>query len=140
MLEDAILGRLIWEDRDRCWRGEVEFAPGQRVEVSIWPEGEDIREVLPRAHRSYAWIQQHEDFAQRCVAGRLLGLFNDRWNEEGPITQDEFLERIELAGIDFLGDGAIELWYDDGDELFSGNAISVAFDAEGRFKRAGIHS
>jgi hypothetical protein len=137
MIEDAILGRLLWDRDLQWWSGEIEFGPGQWVGVHVAPEDQDIREVLPRAHRSFAWVQEHEDFARRCVADKLLSLFNTHWSSEGPISQEEFLERIELVEINFSAEGSIYLWYD-GEDLFGGHLISVSFDPEGRFQRAGL--
>ena len=66
-----------------------------------------------------------------CAARDLLELAND-WASDGgceehepeEITQEQFMERMELDAIQIYEDGAFEFWFNDGD-LFWGHSIHV---------------
>ena len=78
-------------------------------------------------------MERQEEWDQRVralAAEKLLDLAND-WaqeSEEGretaEITQEQFMERMELDAIQIYEDGAFEFWFNDGD-LFWGHSIHV---------------
>jgi hypothetical protein len=140
VLEDPVLGELVWEEDLQWWHGEVEWAPGHPVGVAVsCVEKEDIRGLLRRARRAFAWARGHEEHARLCAARELLELYNGTWREgEGLISREEFAERIKLAEVCISSDGSVELWYEDGD-LFAGHQIAVGFDSRRRFRGADIH-
>lgn len=73
------------------------------------------------------------------AAGHMLDTAND-WlgdADEGPITADQFADRITLSGLAFRNDGSIEAYYDDGN-IFWGHCIIVRMDKNGAVKDAEI--
>ena len=73
------------------------------------------------------------------AAGHMLDTAND-WlgdADEGPITAEQFADRITLSELAFRNDGSIEAYYDDGD-IFWGHCIIVRMDKNGVVKDAEI--
>ena len=78
-------------------------------------------------------MERQEEWDQRVralAAEKLLELAND-WAQEAEedreaaeITQEQFMERMELDAIQIYEDGAFEFWFNDGD-LFWGHSIHV---------------
>ena len=78
-------------------------------------------------------MERQEEWDQRVralAAEKLLDLAND-WAQEAEedreaaeITQEQFMERMELDAIQIYEDGAFEFWFNDGD-LFWGHSIHV---------------
>ncbi len=130
------LGRLQWDEEFGCWRGDLDLLPGLHVDVSVWPDEEgDLLHALSAARSSLAWLRANEGEARGSVADGILGLYNRSWSEEGPITREEFLARIDLVEAGFGADGGVTLWYSAG-EMFGGHLIAADFDPGPRFRGA----
>lgn len=133
-----VFGRLTWDGRLGCWLGGIDWPPGRHTEVAIWHPDNDVAAGLRMAREGLDWLQSHEEHARRCVAREMLGVYNDAWRDEPePITEEEFLRRIELVRVAFAEDGSLLLSYDGG-ELFGGHVIDGDFGADGSFRGAGL--
>ena len=80
----------------------------------------EVAKALWRDHDD--WREKIESFA----VAKLLCLKNETWLEEDepPISESEFIERMSLQSISVYPDGSFEFMHDDGD-LFWGHAIQV---------------
>ena len=58
------------------------------------------------------------------AAGALYPVLAEEDREAAEITQEQFMERMELDAIQIYEDGAFEFWFNDGD-LFWGHSIHV---------------
>jgi hypothetical protein len=134
-IQEEVLGRLTWDEKHGGWSGAVEFVPGQFVDISVFPDDEELPVALRAARRSLEILREKEVELRRRVAADKLALHNRVWNEDVPIEEEEFIERMTLAAIAFLADGRAELYYDDGD-LFQGHEIIVTVRASGAFETA----
>src|SRR5687767_6921776 len=81
----------------------------------------DVAAGLRSAAASFDWLKERDDDIRRWVADKLLHVYNSAWREEEvPLTEDEFVERIEPARVVFAEDGALLLTYDGGEDMFGG--------------------
>jgi hypothetical protein len=68
----------------------------------------------------------------------MLEVYNDAWRDEDePISEDEFLSRLELMRIGFEEDGSLLLSYDAGD-MFGGHVVDAAFGPDRSFQGTGL--
>ncbi len=135
---DETFGPLWWDPLLDCLLGGIDWPPGLHTEVAIrLPDG-DRDAGLRLAREGLAWLQAHESPARRAVATVLLTVYNDDWRQEDePITEAEFVRRIELVRIWFEDDGSVLLSYD-GRDLFDDRVIDAEFRADRSFGGAGL--
>lgn len=132
-IEDELFGTLSYDASLRWYRAQVQFSPGQRVDLSISVEGVDPDAAIGRARQVFSRVQSQEAALRRAAACEKLALYNEQWNQGEKIDADEFSRRIALSSVTIHPEGEVELWYADGD-LFAGHWIAVATDSELRFQ------
>lgn len=137
MINDEVLGRLVWDRRYEWWSGETQFAPGHEVHISIETEVDDEEEVLQRARRAFQRLRTLRDQVCRAAASELLAEYNADWNDGEPIGAEAFIDRMTLSDITFYADGSAELFFDAG-AMFEGRSIVVSVDADGAIEEAAI--
>jgi hypothetical protein len=139
LIDDA-LGPLDWDEGLEWWTGVVELGAGRRVRAHVSTMGDDVPSlpiVMERARRSLDRLRGQEDSYRRSAAGDLLAVHNGSWNDDEPIDEQEFIERMALESVTFYPDGSIELCYADGD-LFWGHVILMSVAADGTVGKATI--
>ncbi len=133
-----VFGRLTWDDELGCWTGTIDWPPGRHTAVAIWHPDTDVVAGLRMACDNLAWLKENDEDALRCVAGVLVDVYNDEWRDDAePLTEDEFLRRLELVRIAFGEDGSLLLSYDASD-LFDGNIVDGLFGPDGSFRGADL--
>jgi hypothetical protein len=133
-----VFGRLTWDDNLGCWLGGIDWPPGLHTEVAIWVPAGDLLAGLRLAREGLEWLQEDEEGqACRCVAAEILEIYNDNWQDEEPITEDQLVRYLELVRIGFWEDGSLLLTYDAGD-LFGGHLIEGEFGPDRTFRGAGL--
>ncbi len=125
MIEDELLGRLIWEPRFEWWRGDVEIFPGHEIGVSFRGEEAEVEEGIARARRTYEFIRRSEERLRRYAARGLLDIYNEEWNDGDALGEDEFIAQMSTESISFHSDGDAEVYYGEGG-LFFGHMIVVS--------------
>lgn len=125
-IDTELVGRLVLDRRINWFWGTVTWN-GKEVRISFAAEhGLDIANQLETARAlldaELEWQGKIEAFAVR----EKLPLAND-WRESGeqPITEQEFLDRMELESISIQSDGKFEFWHSDGG-LFCGHSIQIS--------------
>jgi hypothetical protein len=137
-IHDETFGQLEWDEVLSCWLGGIDWPPGLHTEVAVWlPEGAGTT-GLQQARESLDWLKRNEQSARRCVASEMLVAYNDAWwGEDEPITEDEFVGRIELVRIGFEDDGSLLLSYD-AQDMFGGHVLDGSFAADRSFRGANL--
>jgi hypothetical protein len=137
-IHDQTFGRLEWDELLNCWLGGIDWPPGLHTEVAIWlPEGDEFA-GLQQARENLDWLKRNEEHARRCIASKMLEVYNDAWRDEDePITEDEFIQRTELLRIGFEDDGSLLLSYD-GQDMFGGHIIDGFFEPDRSFRGANL--
>ncbi len=139
-LEHPRLGVLRWDDEHHWFAGRhrdcrvnldpfTNFVPSQRPHEL--PDAEAF--VDGCAERIEAVLDAYPVLAAH-VAGDLLALYNEDWQDGEPIDPGEFVLRLSLDAITVDADFRCEVFLDDGD-LFAGHAIIVDVDADGSLGR-----
>lgn len=130
-LGDPVLGPLTWDDQLAWWTGEVELAPGQRVELFIGFEAEDEERerVLAQARE---WVSRLRRFEPEYRAWTAAKLVDRRWNTEEPMTAADIEDLLRPASVACSEDGSARLYWDDGDRLFYGHNLYTELRPEGR--------
>jgi hypothetical protein len=114
----------------------VPAEPSFHSEGAIWLSDGDLSADFRQAREGLAWLQQNEETARRCIASKMLHVYNKAWREEDePITEDEFLRRNELMRIGFEDDGSRLLSYAAGG-MFGGHVIDGLVEADRSFRYA----
>lgn len=138
---DDILGTLTWNSELEWWEGRVSLPLGHSVGISLSVEEEDA-EVEPvleaeQAHRVVRWLQEDEPEARQLAADELLSIYNEEWNDDEPLSEEEFIARLTLDDVNIAPDGSAELFYKD-TGLFAGHTVLVTLDAAGNLEDADI--
>ena len=97
----------------------------------VFDREEDRADCVKNAKALLAGAEDWDRRVREYAAGELLDLAND-WAEnaeEGEVTGEQFMERMELESIEIRGDGSFEFWFSDGD-MFYGHSIRVSGDLE----------
>jgi hypothetical protein len=122
------------ESADRPWEADVLIRSAQ-VRMSIYdacPSSE--HEALARA--VIAKIETAWPSIRANLLRTVHPLYNDTWADPalgfGPLSAEDFLQRITLAQVDVMDEeGALSLYFDDGD-LFGGHTIDLFWTADGK--------
>ncbi len=105
---------------------EVNWLGGQ---ISlVFDAEEDRAEALRKAKALLADAAGWDKRVREYAADDLLASAND-WAEDGEITREQFIQRMELESIEIRADGSFEFWFADGD-MFYGHSIHVSGDME----------
>ncbi len=105
---------------------EVNWLGGQ---ISlVFDAEEDRAEALRKAKALLASAASWDKRVREYAADDLLASAND-WAEDGEITREQFIQRMELESIEIRADGSFEFWFADGD-MFYGHSIHVSGDME----------
>ena len=67
--------------------------------------------VTDRVRRSLDRLRRQEKSNRRTAAGDLLAIHNGSWNDDEPIDEQRFIERMALESVTFYPDGSVELCY-----------------------------
>jgi hypothetical protein len=130
-LDDATLGRLVWDDNLNWYSGK--FRCGElSVDVSLHRDDTgSVDAALARARDVVRSIHKYVQLAKTYAAEWLLDLKNDNWldEDEEPLTPAAFMQRMSLESIVFGSGGKITFYHHDGD-LFWGHCIQICIDAK----------
>lgn len=85
------------------------------------------------------WLKGNLNHCKWFAASQLLTLKNDSWlqEDEMPLTEEQFAQKIIFDGIYAFSDGSFEVFFLDND-IFWGHHISVDLLPGFIFERAGI--
>ena len=135
-------------DRSMSWfEGEIEH--GGYTFTAYLETDEDNGDTADGARE--AFMKALDDFAdfdkksKEFAAENLVDLAND-WlesdeesedNEPEPITEEKFIEAIEISEMTVSPDGSMTLFYSDGD-MFWGHVIEITIDEDGTISDADI--
>ncbi len=136
-INDETLGQLVWDEQVKWWEGQREITPGLTIPVSVSPNDVALETVLAQAGRMFLRVQQSEASLRQSASEVLLELCNEEWNEEEPISGEDFIGRMTPKELAIESDGSATLYYHDGN-LFWGHSILVEIDDMGVFQDAGI--
>lgn len=132
--------RLELNKKMGVFEGSIPWC-GEYIDIYISADdGEDTCEggmkiLNELAEKDAEWDKKVKTFA----ATTLTELARD-WQadeDEEPITEEAFAERITLCGIDISEDGDINFWFDDND-MFCGHSVMVSGTVEDGFTDAEI--
>lgn len=136
VIETERFGKLSLDRSINWFQGTVVWG-GREVEITF--DADDDLDISGQLKTAQALFDAEQDWQSRIEAFAVkerLSLAND-WRDEGvkPITEREFLERMELEAISIKPNGEFEFWHSDGD-LFYGHSIQIS----GSLEKGLIHS
>ncbi|MEK4521047.1 DUF2262 domain-containing protein [Psychrobacillus sp. FSL W7-1457] len=129
---------LAYDKDTGNYQGKIEIETDYFIDMTISPESYDKELVFKLAENTFRKIRIMNESYKEKIAGDLLKLHNEVWNEGEIISKDEFKKRINIQGILIFCEGNAELYYDDGD-LFWGHTIVVDVDENGLYQEAQIY-
>jgi hypothetical protein len=123
---------------DRAWESDIVIrcAP---VSMLIYGDCPDSQlEAL--AHAVVVKIETEWPNIRANLLRTVHPLYNDTWADPaqgfGPLSPDDFLQRITLEVVDVMDEeGALSLYFGDGD-LFGGHTIDLFWTADGKMHDA----
>src|SRR5262245_44952469 len=132
-VEHPALGRLTYDEGLEQWETQVALLPGCPVDFSLsaWTGADpkiEVEEILRRGVDFFEWARHSERLVRQKIADDLLDCYMENWSEEeggmGPMSREEFLERIAPDALVLNTDGRAYWYYSDGG-LFAGHVIEV---------------
>jgi hypothetical protein len=138
-LEDAVLGRLTWDDNLDWYSGKIECG-GLPVDVSMIRDATGSVDIaLTRARNVVRNSNKYVQLARTYAVERLLDLKNDNWLDENeePLTPADFMGRMTLESMVFGPNGDITYYHRDGG-MFWGHCIQICVDAKDKCTGADI--
>lgn len=125
--KSSTFGDLVLDRRFGCFEVEATWC-GESITLTLeFDDDSSIEEVEKLATKFWseqkAWSSRVNDFAIE----ELLPLKNSTWldESESSVSEEKFLQRMELTSISLHSDGSFEFWHDDGD-LFFGHSIHIS--------------
>jgi len=132
-IEDDLLGELNWDAGIRWWCGQATMADGTPFLLYIHtvayetqlPPFEDStwdRTITPKSRQALARVQHSDASVREAVAREYLPIFNSNWNDDQPIDEATFKNRLKLESVTLLPSGGAEFFFAD-DGMFAGHAL-----------------
>lgn len=113
--------QVNWFETELDWLG---------TEISlVFDQDESRADCVMNAKTLLAGAAGWDRRVRAYAAGELTGLANDWAEGEEEITEEQFMERMELESVEIREDGSFEFWFADGD-MFYGHSIHVTGDLE----------
>lgn len=110
---------------------------GQPIEVSMQEvEGLSGEAELALFKKVVLDVIEKKDAAVQLAAEQFFEEFLKKWNQEAPISRDEFMSRLKPASVTIEGDGSARLEFTDDHDMFWGHAIVVSFDPQSKIADA----
>lgn len=138
--QDELLGRFQLDKGIKTFKTDITLA-GEKGRL-YFDLDEDVRmeDSLKTAHELFKNQKDWSDKIRAYAASELLELANDWIDEEDDIdevTEEMFIESIELDTISVYPKGEFEIFFFDGG-LFAGHCIIVSGNINGSFESADI--
>lgn len=129
-MEDALFGKLTWDEKYRGWRGTLTMANGKTAVVTI--DGVKTDESIPEEARNTAkFLIANAPLIDDKIAASTSELYNGTWGDGDTMTPEEMARRIRLTEVSFYDEGGAELYYHAYDDLFTDHSICASLDANG---------
>jgi hypothetical protein len=134
VLEDEVLGRLVWSEKYGGWGGVLSLAMGGTARFTI--EGVEVEETITEASRhALQFLTANEPRIRNKIAASMSELYNGTWGGgDDTLTPEEMARRIALASAHFYEDGGGVLYYEAADNLFTDHTICVHINADGEIE------
>jgi hypothetical protein len=102
---------------------------GLPIEVSMQEAaGLSDEEELVLFKQVVLGVLAKKDAAVQLAADRFFDEFLKKWNQDDPISREEFVSRLTPASIAIEPDGRASLEFADDHDMFWGHALIVSFD------------
>jgi hypothetical protein len=123
----ALFGVLTEVNPERLagrFEGRIEVE-GHFIELSVDGDDLPLEKSLRLAEYVTSQIMSWLPKILEDVADSHLSIYNENWADE-KLSRNEFLGKIRLKSIDFLGDSIVSFLFDDSD-LFWGHTIVAEY-------------
>lgn len=104
---------------------------GHTIELCVDGDDLPLEKSLQLAEYVTSQIRSWLPKVLEDVADSHLSVYNENWAEE-KLSRDEFLGRIRLKSIDFLGDSIATFFFDDSDLFWGHTIVAEYFDIEAK--------
>ena len=128
---------LIYNDEFRWYEGQTEIA-NRTVNVYLHAESsEELERLLVIADKRLS--EKFYEAAMRQMEKDMFHHKNDLWldEDEDPLTEEMFKNRISLSEIAFNKDGSCTIYCDD-DGIFHWHTVSIDIDTAGNYLGSGL--
>lgn len=138
IFESAYFGKFIL-NRGLAWYENTVKWQNREVYLYLNVEQYNVNEIESQALQLFDKQSEWDRRFKDKIVEDLLELKNDSWlaEEEKPLTEKEFIEKVELQSVTMDGDGDFEVWFHDGD-IFWGHSICLDGNLDGQLHEAGI--
>jgi len=140
-ISDDLFGTLTWDSERHEWHGRAVTAGGLAfrlwIDTGVWSLVHPIddtkvdRTISSESRQAFLRVRDSEQQARKGLVGEFVPLHAD-WHGE-QISPTDFQARLELASVQFLRDGRVEIFYGD-DGMFGGHSLIVRLDSSGEFE------
>lgn len=137
--KSEFFGTFLLDRRAGWFEAEAKWL-GTEIELFLSGDLGDIPDLEAQAIQLFEKQAEWDSKIRARITQDLLRLKNDTWldEDEDPLSEQEFQEKIQLDNFVVYKDGDFAAWYNDGD-TFWGHSISVDGNLDGRLTEVGIH-
>ncbi len=129
-IDDPVFGSLVWDAGFLAWKGKIVWPQTEGVEILL--DDAEHAAGFPVGRQSLEWFRLHEPRIRRLVAGDVLVWCNGYFGPDEPVSEAEFLQRVEPHQLRLEGDGSLWALYYDG-HLFGGHVFWAEFGKDKDF-------
>lgn len=122
--EEPGLGTFVLNRQVNWFETEAEWLE-DKISL-VFDQEEDRVDCLLNAKMLLGSARGWDRWIRALAADKLLALANES-AEDGEITREQFMERMEPESIELRAEGGFEFWFGDGD-MFQGRSIHVSGD------------
>ncbi len=139
VIDDAVLGRLVYDDAGEWYEGKAEITPGHDALLYVCPEPGVTSglEAAAIARGTLARLRQADAQLRRSAAEELVASYPDRVS---PLTAEGVAASLWAAVVFFWDDGGARVdWDADPHHLLGWSSCNWAtqVDSEGRPRKSG---
>lgn len=131
VLENLVESKNTKGEPDGALEGRFKYK-GNDVTVCVDPDDEDIDVTLWLAKKFLSKLEEYQAKAKNKLLEEMFDQYNEDWRQQNEplLTKEEFLDKLTLVHIWFLGSDSVDFMYSD-DGMFGGHSlIPQSFDGE----------
>jgi len=130
---DGIYGLLIWDPETRWWIGTYECPINGTFRLEVTAESDSNAEPSAILRDLFVLVQARIADTRKMVIDDFLPSFNEDWNDDKPLSFEEFSRLICPESIHVWDYGCVEVSYKEAtdDEFLGGHSLIVSFHEDG---------
>ncbi len=124
----------IWKKDTEWWELKTNIL-GRGVVVNFHSDNNNYDKVFEFVKGKIAELEKGDSTQRKFLSDELLAIYNEEWNSDSAITEEEFMSRMKMINLVFNPNLSYEVHYED-DNMFLGHVIMLRCNSDGKFTEA----